>query len=77
MRRRAVLLTHHPHKRKLAIEQTLVAFLRSEGVEVDADNGDISIRALAKDAPDVRVRVQDILSISLNDLAHELTEALR
>ena len=70
-------IAHHPHKHKCAIEQTLVAFLRSEGVEVDADNGDISIRALAKDAPDVRVRVQDILSISLSDLARELTEALR
>jgi hypothetical protein len=77
MRRSNVQIPYHSHKRKLAIERALVAFLRSEGVEVDADCGDISIRALAKDAPDVRVRVQDILSISLSELSDELTEALR
>jgi hypothetical protein len=72
-----VHIPRHFHKYQCAVEQALVAFLRSEGVEVDAYDGDISIRALAKDAPDIRVRVQDILSISLNDLARELTEALR
>jgi hypothetical protein len=71
-----VYIPHHPHKRKLAIEQALIEFLRSEGVEVDAYDGDTSIRALAKDAPDVRVRARDILSVSLTELAHELTEAL-
>ena len=70
-------ISRHFHKYQCAIEQALIAFLRSEGVEVGAYDGDISIRALAKDAPDVRVRVQDILSISLSDLARELTEALR
>jgi hypothetical protein len=77
LRRSNVHIPRHPHKHQCAIEQTLVAFLRSEGVEVDAYDGDLSIRALAKDAPDVRVRVSDVLSVSLNDLAHELTEALR
>jgi hypothetical protein len=72
-----VHIARHPHKYQCAIEQALIAFLKSEGVEVDAYDGDLSIRALAKDAPDVRVRVSDVLSISLNDLAHELTEALR
>jgi hypothetical protein len=72
-----VQIARHSHKYKCAVEQALVAFLRSEGVEVDEYDGDVSIRALAKDAPDVRVRVQDILSISLSDLARELTEALR
>jgi hypothetical protein len=77
VRRSNVHIPRHSHKHQCAVEQALVRFLRAEGVEVDADCGDISIRALAKDAPDVRVRAQDILSISLNDLAHELTEALR
>jgi hypothetical protein len=72
-----VQIRYHPHKHKCAIEQALVRFLRSEGVEVDAYDGDISIRALAKDAPDVRVRVRDILSISLNDLADELAGVVR
>jgi hypothetical protein len=77
VRRSNVHIPRHPHKHQCAIERALVAFLRSEGVEVDEYEGGISIRALAKDAPDVRVRVRDILSISLTDLAHELTEAVR
>jgi hypothetical protein len=80
-----VQITHHPHKHKCAIEQTLAAFLKSVGAEIDDCSGDVFVYILAKDSPaadltvrqTVRVTGKDILLISLTDLAHELTEALR
>jgi hypothetical protein len=70
----------HPHKLKCAIEQALAEFFRSEGGALDAFYGDVSLIIIAKDssAADlmgrkfVRVKAEDVLLISLTDLAHEL-----
>ena len=78
-------ITRHSHKHKCAIEQALAAFFRGEGGALDAFCGDVSLIIIAKDssATDlmgrkfVRVRAEDVLLISLTDLAHELAEVVR